>query len=100
MYAYEDILIHLQRILKKINFEIQKRFHFQSGNDYKIGKRIANMDGSEYKRRRIVVEDEEDEEIISNPDDFDENINDPDDEEGEDIMVNWRRYLMSYTEFL
>eukprot|EP01032_Pedospumella_encystans_P036947 gene36947-41823_t len=48
------------------------------------------MDGSEYKRRRIVVEDEDDEEVISNPDEFNDDMNDPDDEEGEDIMVNWR----------
>lgn len=50
------------------------------------------MDGSEYKRRRIVVEDEDDEEVLSNPDEYVDEQNDPDDEEGEDIMVNWRRF--------
>ena len=44
------------------------------------------MDGSEFKRRRIVVEDEDDEEVISNPDEFNDDMNDPDDEEGEDII--------------
>ena len=51
---------------------------------------FIKMDGSEFKRRRIVVEDEDDEEVISNPDEFNDDMNDPDDEEGEDIMVNWR----------
>ena len=54
------------------------------------------MDGSEYKRRRIVVEDEDDEEVLSNPDEYVDEQNDPDDEEGEDIMVNWRRFAQLF----
>lgn len=44
--------------------------------------------GSPTKRRRIVIEDEDQEEVISNPDELiDENPSD--DEEGEDLAENW-----------
>ena len=46
------------------------------------------------KRRRIVIDDEDEDEVISNPDELiDENINE-DDEEGEDLAENWLEYVL------
>jgi hypothetical protein len=52
------------------------------------------MDRAAPKRRRIIADDEEDEEmnmdansVGSNPDELiDENVDDPDEEEGEDLL--------------
>jgi hypothetical protein len=52
------------------------------------------MDNAAPKRRRIIADDEEDEEmnmetnsVGSNPDELiDENVDDPDEEEGEDLL--------------
>jgi hypothetical protein len=51
------------------------------------------------KRRRIIADDEDDDvadhgSVGSNPDELiDENVDDPDDEEGEDLEENWLEYV-------
>lgn len=55
---------------------------------------IVSMSEPENKRRRIVIDEDEeiDEEVISNPDEFLDDKDDPDEEEGEDLEENWLAY--------
>jgi hypothetical protein len=51
---------------------------------------LGEMDESEPKRRRIVIEEDDiDEEVISNPDELVDDNDNEDDIEGEDLAENW-----------